>query len=70
MAAGIPYASAHGPRLPLRTPTWTCCPPHPAPTTAALTLRITHSTPQDPNKDMLRLYAVPGDAFEAHYQDE
>ncbi|GBG00453.1 eukaryotic translation initiation factor 3 subunit D-like [Raphidocelis subcapitata] len=25
---------------------------------------------KDPNKELLRLYAVPGDAFEAHYADE
>lgn len=25
---------------------------------------------KDPNKDLLRLYAVPADAFEAHYTDE
>jgi translation initiation factor 3 subunit D len=25
---------------------------------------------KDPNKDLLRLYAVPQDAFEAHYADE
>jgi translation initiation factor 3 subunit D len=25
---------------------------------------------KDPNKELLRLYAVPQDAFEAHYADE